>query len=134
MTVATLLRLAEAFDTDLEIKFRPFSRTLDSLATQGPEYFVVPSFDDEYGAGELGREDQEKVKAIEERLAPAEKRSAVGAGYAALNQGAATFAPPQKKVPAMAANASQEQYGSNQGSIGENSMALRYSGTQFHWD
>src|SRR5208282_2060622 len=32
MTVATLLRLAtDAFDTDLEIKFRPFSETISSL-------------------------------------------------------------------------------------------------------
>lgn len=47
MTVATLLRLVEAFDTDLEIKFRPFSQTLGALPTQGPEYFNVPSFDEE---------------------------------------------------------------------------------------
>jgi transcriptional regulator with XRE-family HTH domain len=47
MSVATLLRLAEAFDTDLEIKFRPFSVALDVLPSQGPEYFVVPSFEEE---------------------------------------------------------------------------------------
>lgn len=47
VTVATLLRLAEAFDTDLEIKFRPFSTTLDELSRQGPEYFSVRSFDEE---------------------------------------------------------------------------------------
>lgn len=48
MTVATLLRLAtSAFDTDLEIKFRPFSETLHTLPTQGPEYFSVPSFEEE---------------------------------------------------------------------------------------
>lgn len=48
MTVATLLRLAtSAFDTDLEIKFRPFSETLRTLPTQGPEYFNVPSFEEE---------------------------------------------------------------------------------------
>jgi transcriptional regulator with XRE-family HTH domain len=47
MTVSTLLRLAEAFDTDLEIKFRPFSATIDALPRQGPDYFLVPSFDEE---------------------------------------------------------------------------------------
>lgn len=48
MTVATLLRLAtSAFDTDLEIKFRPFSETLGTLPGQGPEYFRVASFQDE---------------------------------------------------------------------------------------
>lgn len=48
LTVATLLRLAEAFDTDLEIKFRPFSETLGSLPKQGPEYFRVASFQEEF--------------------------------------------------------------------------------------
>ena len=47
MTVATLLRLAEAFDSDLEIKFRPFSASIDTLPTQTEEYFRVPSFDEE---------------------------------------------------------------------------------------
>lgn len=47
MTVATLLRLAKAFDTDLEIKFRPFSETIDTLPAQGPEYFSVPNFAEE---------------------------------------------------------------------------------------
>ena len=49
MTVATLLRLAEAFDTDLEIKFRPFSTTIDTLPRQGPDYFRVRAFDEEFG-------------------------------------------------------------------------------------
>jgi transcriptional regulator with XRE-family HTH domain len=52
MTVETLLRLAVAFDSDLEIKFRPFSRTLDTLPNQGPEYFYVPSFTDEFETSE----------------------------------------------------------------------------------
>lgn len=49
MTVSTLLKLANAFDTDLEIKFRPFSTTIEALPKQGPEYFIVPSFTEEYG-------------------------------------------------------------------------------------
>ena len=51
MTVATLLELAEAFDTDLEIKFRPFSKLLDSLPRQGPSYFMVKDFESEFGEG-----------------------------------------------------------------------------------
>ena len=48
MTVATVLRLAAAFDTDLEIKFRPFSTTIDALSRQSAAYFLVPSFEDEF--------------------------------------------------------------------------------------
>jgi transcriptional regulator with XRE-family HTH domain len=47
MSVATLLSLAEAFDIDLEIKFRPFSRALRELTNQGPDYFEVRSFEQE---------------------------------------------------------------------------------------
>jgi transcriptional regulator with XRE-family HTH domain len=47
MSVATLLDLAVAFDVDLEIKFRPFSRALYELSRQDPGYFEVPSFDEE---------------------------------------------------------------------------------------
>jgi transcriptional regulator with XRE-family HTH domain len=68
MTVATLLRLAAAFDTDLEIKFRPFSKTLDTLPTQGPEYFHVASFEDDFGAGEFDASTIDKVRSIEKRL------------------------------------------------------------------
>lgn len=50
MTVTTLLRLANVFDTDLEIKFRPFSTTLDRLPSQGSEYFRVASFEEELPA------------------------------------------------------------------------------------
>lgn len=48
MTVATLLRLADAFDVDLEIKFRSFSAAVNTLSMQGADYFWVPSFADEY--------------------------------------------------------------------------------------
>ncbi len=56
MTVATLLRLAGAFDADIEIKFRPFSRTLASLPAQGPDYFHVPTFEEEFGSEGLDSE------------------------------------------------------------------------------
>jgi transcriptional regulator with XRE-family HTH domain len=108
MTVATLLRLAEKFDTDLEIKFRPFSKTLDSLPTQGPEYFTVPSFDEEFGSEELAPEDMQKVKAIEDRLRPVEPR--------------VEFI--KKPIGKAASAAVQEQYGSSQSSIGQNYMVI----------
>jgi transcriptional regulator with XRE-family HTH domain len=47
MSVATLLSLAEAFETDLEIKFRPFSRALNELAKQNATYFEVRGFTEE---------------------------------------------------------------------------------------
>lgn len=53
MSVATLLRLAEAFDTDLEIKFRPYSRSLDELTKQDTNYFIVPSFEEELPSLEI---------------------------------------------------------------------------------
>lgn len=56
MTVSTLLRLANAFDTDLEIKFRPFSKTIHDLPAQGADYFRVPSFKEEIEAGVLSQE------------------------------------------------------------------------------
>jgi transcriptional regulator with XRE-family HTH domain len=56
MSVATLLSLAEAFDTDLEIKFRPFSRALHELTNQSSEYFEVRSFAEELPALENAQE------------------------------------------------------------------------------
>jgi len=47
MSVATLLSLAGAFDTDLEIKFRPFSKALNELTKQNATYFEVRSFAEE---------------------------------------------------------------------------------------
>jgi hypothetical protein len=48
MSVATLLSLAVAFDTDLEIKFRPFSKALHELTKQNATYFEVRSFAEEF--------------------------------------------------------------------------------------
>ncbi len=125
MTVATLLRLAEAFDTDLEIKFRPFSRTLDSLPMQGSEYFTVPNFDEEFGSDELAPEDLQRAKAMEDRLRPAEPRSALSRSAYYPSQGAAAdLVQPIKKPVGMAASAAQEQYGSSQSSTGQNHMAI----------
>lgn len=46
-SVATLLDCADAFDSDLEIRFRPFSRSLYELSHQDQHYFEVPSFEEE---------------------------------------------------------------------------------------
>jgi transcriptional regulator with XRE-family HTH domain len=61
MSVATLLRLATAFDTDLEIKFRPFSSAIDRLPKQTDEYFRVPSFKDEFEGHSLSEEEIDKA-------------------------------------------------------------------------
>jgi len=115
MTVATLLRLAEAFDTDLEIKFRPFSRTLDSLPMQGSAYFYVPGFDEEFGSEELIPEDREKVKSIEERLISATQRAAI-AGNLPSQYAPEEEYPARRPAAMAAAETLQEQYGSRQGS------------------
>jgi transcriptional regulator with XRE-family HTH domain len=112
MTVATLLRLAEAFDTDLEIKFRPFSKALDSLPIQGREYFVVPSFDEEFSLEVLAPEDLKKVKAIEDRLRPTEPH---------YSQEASVWVFPSKEPTWIA---DQEQYGSHQSPISQNNLAV----------
>ena len=123
MTVATLLRLAEAFETDLEIKFRPFSKTLDSLPIQGPEYFAVPSFDEEFGSEQLAPEDLQKVRDIEERLNPVPLRGTIETSYS-LSLGTLESISRMKKSPALAAGAFQEQYGRHQGSTRENHLAV----------
>ena len=49
VTVATLLELAEAFDTALVIRFATFSELLDRLTTLSPEdYSVVGFLDDNF--------------------------------------------------------------------------------------
>src|SRR5579862_2266026 len=70
MTVATLLRLSDAFDTDLEIKFRPFSTTIDTLPRQGKEYFTVPSFSDEFSLEELTKEEEARMLDRQSRPGP----------------------------------------------------------------
>lgn len=83
MTVSTLLRLANEFDTDLEIKFRPFSKTIRELPNQGPDYFRVPSFKEELKAGTLSKERmmEEREDALVEWLRnPAIRAKSVGSG------------------------------------------------------
>jgi transcriptional regulator with XRE-family HTH domain len=65
MTIATLLRLADAFDTDLEIKFRPFSETINDLPRQGRGYFHVPSFDDEFSISNVSDEQNERASKLQ---------------------------------------------------------------------
>ncbi len=47
VTVATLLELAEAFDTALVIRFATFSELLDRLVTLSPKDYSVVSFKDD---------------------------------------------------------------------------------------
>ena len=47
VTIATLLDLAEAFDTALVIRFATFSELLDRLVTLSPEDYSVVSFRDD---------------------------------------------------------------------------------------
>jgi len=48
-TIATLLRLASAFDVGLDIDFKTFSEILDKALTLTPESFEVASFADDTG-------------------------------------------------------------------------------------
>jgi transcriptional regulator with XRE-family HTH domain len=126
MAVATLLRLAVAFDTDLEIKFRPFSKTLDSLTTQGSDYFFVPSFEDEFGSENLAPEDLAKVHAIEDRLKPTRDQQppeqpqrvstlALLAESRDPSFGSVPEPLAPRKTVGIAATVHQEQYGTCQG-------------------
>jgi transcriptional regulator with XRE-family HTH domain len=129
MTVATLLRLAEAFDTDLEIKFRPFSRTLDTIPTQGPDYFAVPSFQEEFGASPLAPEDMEKVRNIEERLQPSPAMESVLSHMTEPSERSSRTleqqqGPATRKSVASANYAAQEQYGTHQSAVSQINMAL----------
>jgi transcriptional regulator with XRE-family HTH domain len=81
MTVATLLRVANAFDTDLEIKFRPFSTTINALPRQREDYFDVPGFDDEFGEEELSVDEQ--LKATQKSMEHYGRQLAPGAREAA---------------------------------------------------
>lgn len=50
-TISSLLEVAKAFDIDLEVRFRPFSKRLDDLGSLSETSFDVPSFDEELLAG-----------------------------------------------------------------------------------
>ena len=129
LTVATLLRLAGAFDTDLEIKFRPFSRTLDALTGQGPDYFFVPSFYDEFNAENLAYEDMAKIQAIDERRSmhsngrSASARSRVEDPSTQEDCMLEKF-PRISKTSAMMAVVTQEQNGNRQGSTRQGYLAV----------
>jgi len=60
-TVPTLLRIAEAFDIGLDVRFRSFSELLDDVATLKPTSFEVPSFDAELRAGAFWRSRRTKL-------------------------------------------------------------------------
>jgi transcriptional regulator with XRE-family HTH domain len=54
-TISTLLKVAEAFDVDLDIRFRRFSALLDQIERMTPTSFDVPSFDEELKEGAFDR-------------------------------------------------------------------------------
>ena len=47
LTLTTLLEVASTLDVALEVDFVPFSRIIDRSSHLSPEWFTVPSFDDE---------------------------------------------------------------------------------------
>ena len=53
MTLKTLRRLAEAFDSALIVRFAPFSELLEWVEQLGPEQLVVPEFEHDCGPGQL---------------------------------------------------------------------------------
>ncbi len=67
-TISTLLRVAEAFDTDLEISFSSFSGLLNRLERLAPESFEVPSFGEEVREGAFDRSmsHEEQAQILEE--------------------------------------------------------------------
>ena len=47
LTLTTLLEVASTLDVALEVDFVPFSRIIDRSSHLSPDWFTVPSFDDE---------------------------------------------------------------------------------------
>lgn len=73
-TVSTLLEVAVAFDTDLNITFGSFSSLLDRLSKLSPESFEVPNFDEELPDLERQVAAEEEVMRKVRELAPTTKR------------------------------------------------------------
>jgi transcriptional regulator with XRE-family HTH domain len=134
MTVGTLLRLAGAFDADIEIKFRPFSRTLDTLPTQGPDYFYVPTFEEEFGSEGLDSETMGRVLNIENirNREPNPGGAAASAGVGGIGGDSEALAEssrdrmpiPIKPSNSALARTKEDEYGNHQGSARQSSMAL----------
>jgi transcriptional regulator with XRE-family HTH domain len=57
-TIPSLLKVAESFDVDLEIRFSPFSELLRRLDATTPESFEVPSFGEELKNGAFEQNSQ----------------------------------------------------------------------------
>lgn len=75
-TIPTLLRVAEAFDVGLDVRFRSFSELLADVATLGPDSFAVPSFCQEMEGGSLSRaRRRRKIRAHSRRHRPRETRT-----------------------------------------------------------
>jgi transcriptional regulator with XRE-family HTH domain len=67
-TIPTLLKVAEAFDVDLEISFRPFSHLLNRLRNLQADGFGVPSFEDEVRENTFGSKTHEEMSALWSQL------------------------------------------------------------------
>src|SRR5258708_6467952 len=67
-TIPTLLKVAEAFDVDLEIGFRPFSHLLNRLEHMTADSFSVPSIDDEVRENTFESRSNEEMSALWSRL------------------------------------------------------------------
>ena len=68
-TIPTLLRVAEAFDVGLDVRFRSFSGLLDDVTTLNQESFSVPSFEEQLKTDSFseGRRRTRKVRSRRRR-------------------------------------------------------------------
>jgi transcriptional regulator with XRE-family HTH domain len=90
-TIPSLLKVAEAFDIGLDVRFRRFSELLEDIAALGPDSFRVPSFDEEWKAQSFSRSRKRKVRSrCHKPVAkiPARTKSYVGEGKALIGAGA----------------------------------------------
>ena len=74
-TIPTLLRVAEAFDVGLDVRFRSFSELLDDVVTLGPNSFAVPSFREEVENGSFRARRRRRIHAGCRRRRPSGRRS-----------------------------------------------------------
>ena len=70
-TIPTLLRVAEALDIGLDVRFRSFSELLNDVTTLDSKSFSVPSFEEELKTGSFseGRRRTRKVRRSRRRTA-----------------------------------------------------------------
>jgi transcriptional regulator with XRE-family HTH domain len=79
-TVPSLLKVAEAFDVDLEIRFGRFSDLLRRLDAMTPESFEIPSFQEELASGAFEAAPKPLTVALNYLVAPSFSLTEVGKG------------------------------------------------------